>query len=144
MKLRLKYFDPSDITTFVNKGTGKHIISDGFTTIPVYKGKQYSIKDVVNSDGTVNIRKAKKIMEEVAEYFGGKKMQNRPENPVWHKDDPNTWLHTKKVAKNAWANRIRWLQHLVMILEKSFLEMVMLKFPIILLNRYFQMPRKNS
>lgn len=103
MKLKLKYFDPSDITTFVNKGTGKHIISDGFTTIPVYKGKQYSIKDVVNSDGTVNIRKAKKIMEEVAEYFGGKKMQNRPENPVWHKDDPNTWLHTKKVAKNAWA-----------------------------------------
>lgn len=103
MKLKLKYFDPSDITTFVNKGTGKHIISDGFTTIPVYKGKQYSIKDVVNSDGTVNIRKAKKIMEEVAEYFGGKKMQNRPENPIWHKDDPNTWLHTKKVAKNAWA-----------------------------------------
>lgn len=103
MKLKLKYFDPSDITTFVNKGTGKHIISDGFTTIPVYKGKQYSIKDVVNSDGTVNIRKAKKIMEEVAEYFGGKKMQNRPENPVWHKDDSNTWLHTKKVAKNAWA-----------------------------------------
>lgn len=103
MKLKLKYFDPSDITTFVNKGTGKHIISDGFTTIPVYKGKQYSIKDVVNSDGTVNIRKAKKIMEEVAEYFGGKKMQNRPENSVWHKDDPNTWLHTKKVAKNAWA-----------------------------------------
>ena len=103
MKLHLKYFDPSDITTFVNKGTGKHIISDGFTTIPVYKGKQYSIKDVVNSDGTINVRKAKKIMEEVAEYFGGKKMQNRPENPVWHKDDPNTWLHTKKVAKNAWA-----------------------------------------
>lgn len=103
MKLIPKFLDPTDITTLVNKGTGKHVIADGFSTIPIYKGKQYSIKDVVNNDGTVNIRKAKKIMEEVAEYFGGKKMQNRLENPIWHKDDPNTWLHTKKVAQNAWA-----------------------------------------
>lgn len=29
-------------------------------------------------------------------------MQKRTENPVWHKDDPNTFLHTKKVTKNAW------------------------------------------
>lgn len=102
MKLTPKFLDPTDITTLVNKSTGKHIIADGLSVIPIYKGKQYSIKDVVNKDGTVNVKKAKKIMEEVAEYFGGKKMQNRPENPVWHKDDPNTWLHTKKVAKNAW------------------------------------------
>lgn len=102
MKIKVKYFDPTDASTLINKSTGKHLI-DGLSVVPIYKGKTYSINDVVNKDGTVNVKKAKKIMEEVAEYFGGKKMQNRPENPVWHKDDPNTWLHTKKVAKNAWA-----------------------------------------
>lgn len=103
MKILPKFLDPTDVTTLVNRGTGKHVIADGLSVIPVYKGKQYSIKDVVNKDGTVNVKKAKKIMEEVAEYFGGKKMQNRSENPIWHKDDPNTWLHTKKVAQNAWV-----------------------------------------
>lgn len=100
--MKLKFLDPTDVTTLVNKSTGKHIIANGLEVIPVYKGKTYSVKDIVNKDGTVNVRKAKQIMEEVAEYFGGKKMQNRAENPKYHKDDPNTWLHTKKVAKNAW------------------------------------------
>ena len=100
--MKLKFLDPTDVSTLINKSTGKHIIANGFEVIPVYKGKKYSVKDVVNKDGTVNVRKAKQIMEEVAEYFGGKKMQNRAENPKYHKDDPNTWLHTKKVAKNAW------------------------------------------
>lgn len=102
MKITPKFFDPTDLSTLVSKGASKHLIANGFETIPIYKGRQYSIKDVVNADGTVNVRKAKKVMEEVADYFGGKKLQNRAENPVWHKDDPNTWLHTKKVAKNAW------------------------------------------
>ena len=49
MKLIPKFLDPTDITTLVNKGTGKHVIADGSSTIPIYKGKQYSVKD---NDGT--------------------------------------------------------------------------------------------
>lgn len=86
----------------IPKKPAKHLIEDGLKTFPMYLGKKHSIKEVVNADGTVNIKNAKKIMEDVASYFGGKKMQNRAENPVWHKTDPNTWLHTKQVAQNAW------------------------------------------
>lgn len=37
--MKLKYFDPTDASTLINRGTGKHIIADGMTTIPVYKVK---------------------------------------------------------------------------------------------------------
>lgn len=71
-------------------------------TIPAYFGKKYSVNDVVNPDGTINVRIAQKIQQETARHYGVPPMQKRTENPIWHKDDPNTFLHTKKVAKNAW------------------------------------------
>lgn len=83
------------------KQTSKRLIMDD-KTIPAYFGKKYSVNGVVNPDGTINVRTAQKIQQETAKHYGVPPMQKRTENPVWHKDDPNTFLHTKKVAKNAW------------------------------------------
>ena len=79
----------------------KRLIMDG-KTIPIYFGKKYSVNDVVNPDGTINVRTAQRIQQETAKHYGVPPMQKRTENPVWHKDDPNTFFHTKKVTKNAW------------------------------------------
>lgn len=83
-----------------NKPSKRLIMDD--KTIPAYFGKKYSVNDVVNPDGTINARTAQRIQQETAKHYGVPPMQKRTENPVWHKDDPNTFLHTKKVAKNAW------------------------------------------
>lgn len=80
----------------------KRLIMDD-KTIPAYFGKKYSVNDVVNPDGTINVRTAQRIQQETAKHYGVPPMQKRTENPVWHKDDPNTFLHTKKVTKNAWS-----------------------------------------
>lgn len=83
-----------------NKPSKRLIMND--KTVPAYFGRKYSVNDVVNPDGTVNIRTAQRIQKETAKHYGVPPMQKRTENPVWHKDDPNTFLHTKKVTKNAW------------------------------------------
>lgn len=83
-----------------NKPPKRLIMND--KTVPAYFGRKYSVNDVVNPDGTVNIRTAQRIQKETAKHYGVPPMQKRTENPVWHKDDPNTFLHTKKVTKNAW------------------------------------------
>lgn len=79
----------------------KRLIMDD-KTIPAYFGKKYSVNDAVNPDGTINVRIAQKIQQETARHYGVPPMQKRTENPIWHKDDPNTFLHTKKVVTNAW------------------------------------------
>ena len=80
----------------------KRVISEG--TYPLYRGKQHSVKEVVNPDGTVNPRQAMRIQHEVSEQFPGSyKMEHRLENPEWHKNDPTTYHHTKNVAQSAWG-----------------------------------------
>ena len=70
----------------------------------MYRGKQHSVKEVVNPDGTVNPRQAMKIQHEVSEQFPGSyKMEHRLENPEWHQNDPTTYHHTKNVAQSAWG-----------------------------------------
>lgn len=79
----------------------QRVISEG--TYPLYRGKQYSVKEIVNSDGTVNPRQAMKIQHEVSRQFQGSyKMEHRFENPEWHPTDPTTYHHTKNVARSAW------------------------------------------
>lgn len=68
----------------------------------LYTGPKHSIREVVNSDGTVNIQKALQIANAEANRQGGWRMSQRLENPEWHKTDPNTFLHTKEVAQRAW------------------------------------------
>ena len=79
----------------------QRVISEG--TYPLYRGRQYSVKEVVNSDGTINPRQAMKIQHKVSEQFPGSyKMEHRLENPEWHQNDPTTYHHTKNVARSAW------------------------------------------
>lgn len=67
-----------------------------------YFGPKHSINEVVNPDGTVNVQKAMQIANRAAYEHGGIRLQDRLENPEWHKTDPNTFLHTKEVAQRAW------------------------------------------
>lgn len=88
------------------------MFSDG--TYPIYNGPRHSVSEVVNPDGTVNVRKALEIEKEVSDYFknsrelgqpkgrGAFSMRQRIENPEWHTDDPNTLLHTKGVTQSAY------------------------------------------
>lgn len=96
-------YSPSGITKklYTPLKQKKRLIMDD-KTVPAYFGKKYSVNDVVNPDGTINVRTAQRIQQETAKHYGVPPMQKRTENPVWHKDDPNTFLHTKKVTKNAW------------------------------------------
>ena len=73
-------------------------------TYPWYRGPRFNINEIVNSDGTVNPRKAMQVQHTVAKQFGkgAYKMEHRLENPEWHKGDPNTYEHTKRVAQSAW------------------------------------------
>lgn len=80
----------------------RRVISEG--TYPWYRGKQHSVKEVVNPDGTVNPRQAMRIQHEVSEQFPGSyRMERRLENRKDHKTDPTTYHHTKNVASSAWG-----------------------------------------
>lgn len=84
----------------------KHLIQDGTKEAPIWFGRQHSISEVVNADGTVNPYKLRQIQKEVADQYGVKQIQFRTENPEWHKTDPNTWLHTRQVAQAAWEQPV--------------------------------------
>lgn len=86
----------------VTKSKQSRLISSG--TYPLYRGPRFNINEVVNSDGTVNPRKAMQVQHTVAKQFGkgAYKMEHRLENPKWHREDPNTYEHTKRVAQSAW------------------------------------------
>lgn len=73
-------------------------------TYPYYGGPRHSVSEVVNEDGTVNPFAALKIQREVADNIpGAYRMEVRLENPEWHINDPNTWMHTKNVGKSAYS-----------------------------------------
>lgn len=93
---------PSKIKQIVNNTKQSRLISPG--TYPLYRGPRFDINEIVNSDGTVNPRKAMQVQHTVAKQFGkgAHKMEHRLENPEWHKEDPNTYEHTKRVAQSAW------------------------------------------
>ena len=92
----------SKIKQIANNTKQSRLISPG--TYPLYRGPQFDINEIVNPDGTVNPRKAMQAQHTVAKQFGNgaHKMEHRLENPEWHKEDPNTYEHTKRVAQSAW------------------------------------------
>ena len=95
---RIKVQPTSEIT----KSKQSRLISPD--TYPWYRGPRFNINEIVNSDGTVNPRKAMQTQHTVAKQFGrgAYKMEHRLESPEWHKEDPNTYEHTKRVAQSAW------------------------------------------
>ena len=84
------------------EGKQLRLVSPG--TYPLYRGPKFDINEIVNSDGTINPRKAMQAQHTVAKQFGkdAYKMEDRLENPEWHKEDPNTYEHTKRVTQSAW------------------------------------------
>ena len=89
-------------TPEVTKSKQSRLISPN--TYPLYRGPRFDINEIVNFDGTVNPRKAMQAQHTVAKQFGkgAHKMEHRLENLEWHKEDPNTYEHTKRVAQSAW------------------------------------------
>lgn len=81
--------------------TQKYII-DGTNTNLAYFGPKRSTYEFVNPDGTINLKEAMQFQREHADMWGGFRMENRAENPLWHETDPNTFLHTKEAAQYAW------------------------------------------
>lgn len=95
---------PTEFARSIKKA--KHLIQDGTKEAPIWFGRQHSISEVVNTDGTVNPQKLRQIQKEIADQYGVKQIQFRTENPEWHKTDPNTWLHTRQVAQTAWEQPV--------------------------------------
>ena len=86
----------------ITKNKQSRLISPG--TYPWYRGPRFDINEIVNSNGTINPRKAMQVQHTVAKQFGKRahKMEHRLEDLEWHEGDPNTYEHTKRVAQSAW------------------------------------------
>ena len=71
-------------------------------TYQMYTGPQHDISEVINTDGSVNLRNLLNIQNEALKYIpGGTIARHRLENKKWHPTDWNTFLHTRDVYKRA-------------------------------------------
>ena len=71
-------------------------------TYQMYTGPQHDISEVINADGSVNLRNLLNIQNEALKNIpGGTIARHRLENKQWHPTDWNTFLHTRDVYKRA-------------------------------------------
>ena len=71
-------------------------------TYQMYTGPQHDISEVINTDGSVNLRNLLNIQNEALKNIpGGTIARHRLENKQWHPTDWNTFLHTRDVYKRA-------------------------------------------
>ena len=71
-------------------------------TYQMYTGPQHDISEVINTDGSVNLRNLLNIQNEALKHIpGGTIARHRLENKKWHPTDWNTFLHTRDVYKRA-------------------------------------------
>lgn len=71
-------------------------------TYQLYNGPTHKISEVINEDGTVNLKNLLKIEQEARQYLpGGTSSRHRPENPKYHKTDRNTFMHTRDAYNRA-------------------------------------------
>ena len=71
-------------------------------TYQMYTGPQHDISEVINADGSVNLRNLLNIQNEALKNIpGGTIARHRLENKKWHPTDWNTFLHTRDVYKRA-------------------------------------------
>ena len=71
-------------------------------TYQMYTGPQHDISEVINVDGSVNLRNLLNIQNEALKNIpGGTIARHRLENKKWHPTDWNTFLHTRDVYKRA-------------------------------------------
>ena len=71
-------------------------------TYQMYTGPQHDISEVINADGSVNLKNLLNIQNEALKNIpGGTIARHRLENKQWHPTDWNTFLHTRDVYKRA-------------------------------------------
>lgn len=71
-------------------------------TYQMYTGSKHNISEVINTDGSVNLRNLLNIQNEALKHIpGGTIARHRLENKKWHPTDWNTFLHTRDVYKRA-------------------------------------------
>lgn len=75
-------------------------------TYQVYTGPKHDISEIINTDGSVNLRNLLNVQNEALRNIpGGTIARHRLENQKWHPTDWNTFLHTRDVYKRALENK---------------------------------------
>ena len=74
-------------------------------TYQVYTGPKHDISEIINADGSVNLRNLLNVQNEALQNVpGGTIARHRLENQKWHPTDWNTFLHTRDAYKRALDN----------------------------------------
>lgn len=74
-------------------------------TYQVYTGPKHDISEIINADGSVNLRNLLNVQNEALQNVpGGTIARHRLENAKWHPTDWNTFLHTRDAYKRALDN----------------------------------------
>ena len=74
-------------------------------TYQMYTGPQHDVSEIINTDGSINLKNLLRIQNEaLANIPGGIIARHRLENAKWHPTDWNTFLHTRDVYKRALEN----------------------------------------
>lgn len=74
-------------------------------TYQIYIGPKHNISEIINTDGSVNLRNLLNIQNEALQNIpGGTIARHRLENTKWHPTDWNTFLHTRDAYKRALDN----------------------------------------
>ena len=71
-------------------------------TYQMYTGPKHDVSEIINADGSINLRNLLNIQNEALQNIpGGTIARHRLENQKWHPTDWNTFLHTRDVYKRA-------------------------------------------
>lgn len=74
-------------------------------TYQMYTGPKHDISEIINADGSVNLRNLLNVQNEALRNIpGGTIARHRLENAKWHPTDWNTFLHTRDAYKRALDN----------------------------------------
>lgn len=74
-------------------------------TYQMYTGPKHDISEIINADGSVNLRNLLNVQNEALQNIpGGTIARHRLENAKWHPTDWNTFLHTRDAYKRALDN----------------------------------------
>lgn len=98
-----KTFPYKQIEIPQKQGNGRYQFDS--PTYQMYIGPKHNISEIINTDGSINLRNLLNIQNEALQNIpGGTIARHRLENKKWHPTDWNTFLHTRDVYKRALDN----------------------------------------
>lgn len=102
--LSMSYPHTSKVLNIIPKRSNGRYQFDS-PTYQMYTGPQHDISEVINANGSVNLRNLLNIQNEALQNIpGGIIARHRLENAKWHPTDWNTFLHTCDAYKRALDN----------------------------------------